>query len=45
MTIQTFISEQILIPRLKQTGVLVVYDPDRRYPDLCMSMGAETTDS
>jgi hypothetical protein len=38
MSIKTFIQEDILKPRLMKTQVLVVYDPDARYRDLCLDM-------
>tara|TARA_R110002124_G_scaffold70305_3_gene188835 strand:+ start:11614 stop:14163 length:2550 start_codon:yes stop_codon:yes gene_type:complete len=41
MTIQQFIQEQIFIPRLNHSEVLVVYDPDQRYRDICSSMANE----
>lgn len=41
MNIQEFIQTQILLPRLQQTGVLVVYNPDRRYHDLCLELATE----
>ena len=41
MNIPEFIQTQILLPRLQQTGVLVVYDPDRRYHDLCLELASD----
>ena len=41
MTIKQFIQEEVLRPRLKKASVLVVYDPDRRYRDLCGEMAGE----
>lgn len=41
MTIKTFIQQEILLPRLKQNGVLVVYDPDQRYQELCLELKTE----
>ncbi len=38
MTIATFIRDQILRPRLLETGCLVVYDPVGRYRDLCLGL-------
>lgn len=38
MTIKTFIQQEVLIPRLKQHGILVVYDPERRYQELCLEI-------
>ncbi len=41
MTIKQFIQEDVLRPRLKKASVLVVYDPERRYRDLCCDMAAD----
>ncbi len=41
MKIREFIQTQILLPRLKQHGVLVVYDSDRRYHQLCLELASE----
>jgi len=41
MTIKNFIQKEIFLPRLKQNGVLVVYDPDQRYHELCLELNAE----
>ena len=38
MKIREFIQTQILLSRLKQNGVLVVYDPDQRYRELCLEL-------
>ena len=37
--IKDFIQQNILMPRLKKEGVLVVYDPEERYRDLCLELG------
>ena len=42
MTIRGFIQTQILLPRLREMDVLVVYDPDQRYRDLCLALQTET---
>jgi len=42
MNIKCFIQDQILLPRLKKSGVLVVYDPDHLYHELCLEMATET---
>ena len=42
MSIATFIQTHILLPRLQTTGVLVVYDPERRYRELCLELATET---
>ncbi len=41
MTIRQFIQEEVLSPKLKKASVLVVYDPERRYRDLCCDMAAD----
>jgi len=41
MSIENFIKEQILAPRLIKNQVLVVYDPEQRYRDLCLAMAEE----
>jgi hypothetical protein len=41
MTIHSFIQSQVLLPRLQQHGVLIVYDPDQRYRDLCLEIASE----
>lgn len=41
MTIKTFIQQEIFLPRLKQNGVLVVYDPDQRYREICLESRTE----
>jgi len=38
MSISRFIQTEILLPRVKRNGVLVVYDPDRRYRELCTGL-------
>ncbi len=40
MTLKEFIQQSVLIPRIQQAGILVVYDPDRRYQDLCLELEA-----
>lgn len=35
-----FIRSEVLFPRLKKRGCMVVYDPEVRYKDLCQSMGS-----
>ena len=42
MRIAEFIQTQILLPRLQQSGVLVVYDHDRRYQELCRELASAT---
>ncbi|MBW9106093.1 PglZ domain-containing protein [Paraburkholderia phenoliruptrix] len=41
MRIETFIQQEILAPRMADKGVLVVYDPERRYHGTCTSMESE----
>lgn len=38
MSIQKFIQSEVLIPRLKEKGALVVYDQAGRYRELCLEM-------
>lgn len=38
MSIQKFIQEQVLAQRLAMQQVLVVYDPEQRYRDVCLAM-------
>jgi hypothetical protein len=38
MTIKRFVQEQILLPRLRKAGVMVVYDQERRYRELCLEL-------
>ena len=42
MTIKGFIQTEILLLRLHQNGVLVVYDPERRYHELCLELATDT---
>ena len=43
MSVADFVRNEIFLPRLKKASVLAVYDPDRRYRDICRSMaGADT---
>jgi hypothetical protein len=41
MTISEFIRDELLLPRLKARGVLVVYDPEWRYRDLCLGLAGD----
>lgn len=41
MSISEFIRENVLRPRLKEAGCLVVYDMDKRYREQCLDLGAE----
>ena len=41
MSIETFIRQDILAPRLARRGVLVVYDPQHRYRAVCQGMEDE----
>lgn len=40
-SIADFIRDEVLAPRLKVTGCLVVYDRERRYRDLCLHLADE----
>jgi len=42
MGIAEFIQSNIFLPRLKQKSCLVIYDPDRRYRDICLDLASET---
>ena len=41
MKISEFIQSQILLPRLQQASTLVVYDPARRYRELCLALASD----
>lgn len=41
MSIQEFIQKEILFARVKRNGVLVVYDPERRYRELCQGLKSD----
>ena len=41
MGIAEFIQKDVLLPRLGRTGILVVYDPARRYREPCIGLAAE----
>jgi hypothetical protein len=41
MTTKHFIQNDILLPRIKDHGVLVVYDPAQRYRQLCLEMATD----
>lgn len=41
MGIANYIQNAILLPRLRQTGVLVIYEPVRRYRELCAGLAAD----
>ena len=41
MTIAEFIRDNVLLPRLKASGCLVVYDPDQRYRDPCRALASD----
>jgi len=41
MKIKEFIQEQVLLPRLEQNEILVVYDPDRCCHKLCLELASE----
>lgn len=44
MSIQAFIRSEVLLPRMKKVGALVVYDPAGRYRDLCLAMNGDDVD-
>ncbi|GAB1471748.1 PglZ domain-containing protein [Chloroflexota bacterium] len=39
-TIKEYIQHDVLLPRLKKHGVLVVYDSERRYRELCLELAS-----
>src|SRR5262249_965663 len=41
MGIKEFIQTELLLPRMKKAGVLVVYDRERRYRDLCLELASD----
>jgi hypothetical protein len=41
MSIQAFIQDEILLPRLRQNGALVIYDPAQRYRTLCLALASD----
>lgn len=41
MSIKAYIQHEILLPRLRTADILVVYDPDRRYRDLCLELATD----
>jgi len=41
LSIAEFIRENVLRPRLKQAGALVVYDADKRYREQCFDLAAD----
>jgi hypothetical protein len=42
MNIKLFLQQAVLLPRPRQSGVLVVYDPERRYRELCHALASDT---
>jgi hypothetical protein len=38
MSIAAFIRNEIFLPRLRKASVLAIYDPERRYRDICRSV-------
>ncbi|NJC05755.1 hypothetical protein GGQ97_001548 [Sphingomonas kaistensis] len=41
MSIAAFIRDCVIRPRLRESGCMVVYDPDRRYQDICAAVADE----
>lgn len=41
MGIEAFIQQEIFLPRLTKRGVLVVYDPEKRYHAACLALAGE----
>ncbi len=42
MKFTEFIKNEIMLPRLRNKGVLVVYDPDDLYRELCLELASDT---
>ena len=42
MSISTFLQHEIILPRLRRNGVLVVYDPDGRYREVCLELATDS---
>ncbi|MGB5157327.1 PglZ domain-containing protein [Desulfobacterium sp. N47] len=42
MEIKKYIQNQVFLPRIKKNSVLVVYDPEKIYRDLCLDMANDT---
>ena len=42
MTIKEFIQREVLLPRLRQASVLVVYDQEQRYRELCLELASDS---
>jgi hypothetical protein len=42
MSIKEFIKSYIFLPRLRQKGCLVIYDPALRYREICLDLASET---
>ena len=43
MKIESYISSEIIEPRLAESGVVVVYDSVGRYRELCLSLSDDDT--
>lgn len=43
MTIKDYIQTEVILPRLKEKEILVVYDPHGRYRDLCLELATADT--
>lgn len=41
MSIESFIKDEVFIPRLQQNGILLIYDAQRRYLDIAASLESE----
>lgn len=42
MSIKEYIQNKILLPRIKKTGILTVYDEQKRYYKLCLELESES---
>lgn len=41
-SIKEFIKDQVLLPRLQKNVILIVYDPELRYYELCQELASDT---
>lgn len=41
-TITEYIKNEVFLPRLKRKGILVIYDPENRYRDLCSNLANDS---
>jgi hypothetical protein len=41
MSIESFIKNEVFIPRMQQNGILLIYDAQQRYLDIAASLATE----